>query len=134
MEKSTRGTNPSNDEIRLLWDEILDILLERIHHKSISNAELSHLGEELNVLFRAVKGRRGAWDSVIDVALILLKRDTSVSAFRAELPYDESTIYRALARLESSGFATTTSSDDGLRRWTVDRNRCPVLHRATRLV
>lgn len=125
-------TKVAEDEVRLLWDGILDILLERVSHKSISVTELSHLIDELNILLRAVKGRTGVWGSVIDIALLLLKRDVTIRDLRAELPYNESTVYRALGRLESAGFALQLTDDDGLHRWTVNRDRCPVLHRASR--
>lgn len=120
------------DEIRLLWDGILDILLERIHHKSISLMELAHLTDELVILLRAIKGQTGVWGSVIDVVLQLLKEDVTVRDLRAELHYNESTIYRALTRLELAGFAVQRNDDFGSRRWTVNRDRCPVLYRASR--
>ncbi len=120
-----------DEEVRVLWDGILDVLLERIHHKSISLAELEHLVEELEILLRAVKGKNGVWGSVIDVALQLLRRDVTICDLRSELPYNESTIYRALGRLELAGFATS-SSQEGSRNWTLNREKCPVLSRASR--
>jgi DNA-binding transcriptional ArsR family regulator len=119
------------DEIRLLWDEILDILLERIHHKAISLTELAHLIEELEILLRAVKGRHGVWGSVIDIALQLLRKDVTIHDLISELSYNESTIYRALGRLELAGFATS-NFQDGSRCWTINKSRCPVLYRARR--
>ena len=122
----------SDEEIRTLWDGILDILLERVHNKSISLTELAHVTDELNILLRAVKGRSGVWGSVVDVALQLLRRDVTIRDLRAELHYNESTIYRALERLESVGFASQISDESGLHRWTVNSEMCPVLHRASR--
>lgn len=124
-------TKASEDEIRLLWDGILDILLERIHHKSISVTELAHLIDELNILLRAVKGRNGVWGSVIDVALLLLRRDAAIGDFKAELRYNESTIYRALARLDLAGFSCACATS-GPKTWSISREKCPVLYRATR--
>jgi hypothetical protein len=126
------GVGQDEHEIRALWDGILDILLERINHKSIPIAELGHLNEELNILLRAMKGKTGVWRSVIDVSLILLRKDATARDLRAELPYNESTLYRALNRLEMAGFATVKESGDGSRIWTVNSDRCPVLHRARR--
>ena len=120
-----------DEEIRLLWDGILDILLERVSHKSISLAELTHLVEELDVLLRAVKGRNGVWGSVVDIAIQLMRKDVSIHDLRFELPYNQSTIYRALGRLELAGFAAS-KSEDGFRRWTINRSRCPVLYHACR--
>jgi hypothetical protein len=121
----------NEDEIRLLWDGILDILLERIHHKSITIAELAHLVDELNILLRAVKGRNGVWGSVVDLVLILMRKDVTIRELRTELQYNESTIYRALTRLELAGFASRMERD-GLQHWTVNKVRCPVLYRASR--
>jgi hypothetical protein len=121
----------NEDEIRLLWDGILDILLERIHHKSISVVELVHLVDELNILLRAIKGRNGVWGSVIDLILILMRKDVTIRELRTELQYNESTIYRALTRLELAGFATRMDHDS-LHQWTVNKVRCPVLYRASR--
>ncbi len=119
-------------EIRLLWDGILDILLERIHHKSISVKELTHLTDELRILLRAVKGKNGVWGSVIEVAQILLERDATISDFRACLPFNESTLYRALSRLERSGFASHAKGESMARLWSINREKCPVLYRASR--
>jgi hypothetical protein len=122
----------NEDEIRLLWDGILNILLERVHRKSISDSELTHLVEELTSLFRAVKGKNGTWGSVLDVTIVLLNRDASIHEFCIELPYNESTIYRALRRLELAGFAAIDGRVDERTKWTIDKTRCPVLYRASR--
>jgi len=125
-------TNADEDEIRAIWDRILDILLERTHRKSIAIAELAHVIEELSLLFRAVKGRNGAWASVIEVSLFLLKRDATVSDLKASLPFNESTLYRALSRLELAGFAAHMEGRDLGRVWTINKEKCPVLYRASR--
>jgi len=136
--KSSSSENESprsklhEDEIRLLWDGILDILLERIHQKSISLAELSHLIHELDDLMRAIKGKDGVWGSVVDVAVILLKRDVSICNLRAELCYNESTIYRALNRLEAAKIAKSIPGEGLATLWTINDDQCPVLYRASR--
>ncbi|HEV2139343.1 MAG TPA: hypothetical protein VGR53_10935 [Nitrososphaerales archaeon] len=123
----------NEDEIRLLWDGILDILLERVHYKSISIVELAHLIDELDIMFRAVKGRNGVWGSVIDVAMFLLKRDATINDLRSSLRFNESTLYRALSRLELAGLAVPSKGDGLARLWTLNREKCPVLYRASRL-
>jgi len=132
IEEEPLRTKAHEDEIRLLWDGILEILLERIHHKSISDRELTHLIDELDILMRAVKGKNGVWVSVIDIALFLLRRDATIGDLRAGLQFNESTLYRALSRLENAGFATILNSDEGHRRWTLNKDRCPILYRASR--
>ena len=125
-------TKANEEEIRILWDRILDILLERIHYKSISIFELTHLVDELNLLMRAAKGRGKIWVSVVDVALLLLKRDMTISELRTNLRFNESTLYRALSRLKLAGFATHSLGSGLGRVWTINRETCPVLYRACR--
>jgi hypothetical protein len=125
-------TKVGEEEIRLLWDGILDILLERIHHKSISIAELAHLIDELNLLLRAAKGRSGVWGSVIDVVLVLLRQDATITDLKNSTRYGESTLYRALSRLELVGFAIRMQGEGLGSRWTINGERCPVLFRASR--
>jgi len=118
------------EDVRMLWDGILDILLERVHHKSISIVELAHIAVEVDILLRAIKGKNGVWGSVIDVASQLIKKDVCPRELISELPYNASTIYRALERLELTGFAVRPL--DGSRCWTINSEKCPVLYRATR--
>jgi hypothetical protein len=120
------------EQVRALWDNILDMLLEQIGRKSIPLSELQHLVEELNQVLLASKGRRAIWGSVIDVILVLLKSDASIRDFRTQLPYAESTIYRALWRLESAGFAQARKGPELARVWTINSERCPVLFHASR--
>ena len=126
------GTDANADEIRLLWDGILDILLERVNHKSISNVDLAHLIVELDLLLRAVKGLKGIWGSVVEVAMFLMKRDATIGDLRMNMKYNESTIYRALGRLEIAGVAARTKGQGMAGLWTINRERCPVLYRASR--
>jgi len=119
-------------EIRALWDHILDVLLERIHHRSISETELARLVDELNILLHAAKGRNGVWASVIDIALLLLERDISIRDLRTSLSYNEFTMYRAIERLCLAGIASPTTGETMGKVWTINRERCPVLWRATR--
>jgi hypothetical protein len=121
------------DHIRRLWDDILNILLERVNDKAIPVSQLRHVTEELRLVLFATKGRSGLWASVIDVVLLLLKEDATIHVFRNQLPYNESTVYRALRRLELAGFATSMKSENSLGLvWTINKERCPVLYRASR--
>jgi len=132
IEDAALRSSPGENQIRILWDGILDILLERVHHKSISNVELAHLIDELNLLLRAVKGSNGVWGSVVDVALFVVKRDVTIRDLRTNMEYNESTIYRALGRLEMAGVIVRTKGQGMAGLWTINRETCPVLYRASR--
>lgn len=120
------------DEIRQFWDMILDTLVDRIDRRTIPLSELKHVIEELRILLQSAKGRKSVWGSVIDVALVLLKHDVTVRDLRLEVACNDSTIYRALSRLESVGFTKQLSTGESLGRWTINKERCPVLYHASR--
>lgn len=69
----------------------------------------------------------------MDVAFVLLERDARVDQLCVLLPYNQSTLYRALIRLEEAGFATRVKSRETAGAlWTINSAKCPVLYRATR--
>jgi hypothetical protein len=100
------------EKVRQFWDEILDIMLERINRKSVPVKELAHVTDELRRILAASKGKLSIWGSVIDVALVLLTSDAQIHDFKRQTRYNESTIYRALARLEAAGFAEAQKGED----------------------
>jgi hypothetical protein len=100
------------EHVKQVWDEILDILIERMTRKSVPIYELKHLTDELQCILSASKGKKMAWSSVIDVARLLMRADATVGDFRSQLSYNESTIYRALRRLQSAWFCPTSKRRD----------------------
>jgi len=124
-------TKKSEDAaIAELWDRILDILLQRVNRKAIPDIELRHVVGEIKLILLAAKGRDSVWRSVIDVVISMLEKDCTIRDLRTSLPYNESTIYRALNRLESAGVIRSSRGKGLARVWTIDEKKCPVLYRA----
>ncbi len=119
-------------QVRALWDSVLDMLFVRMGYRSISIAELKHLKTEVRALLLASRGVGSAWKSVIDTALLLMEADSTVRRIETELPYSESTIYRALTRLADAGFAESFPCNEMGRSWSINREKCPILYLATR--
>jgi hypothetical protein len=120
------------DEIHKLWDNILQILIQQMNERSVPVTRVKHLTDELQLILSASKGSRDLWNSVIDVLLVLLESDATIKDFKQRLPYNESTIYRALSRLEAVGFAESKKRETLARVWTINKERCPILYRASR--
>ncbi|MEM3368482.1 MAG: hypothetical protein QW193_01135 [Nitrososphaerales archaeon] len=120
-----------DEEIKSLWDKVLESIFERLKYKTLTVNELRHLKDELLFLSYASKGKR-SWPSVIDVFFELIKEDISVKKLLGRLNYSESQIYRALKRLEAAGIAEQKPKEGLEKFWTINKFKCPVLYRATR--
>ena len=120
------------DRIRLLWDEILDILMERVGSQSVPRNDLRHLNKELHLILGASRGKKVIRTSVIDVLMVLLVSDGTIQDFSKKLTYNDSTIYRALETLECCGLAQPTRAGQLAHTWTIDKTKFPIIYAAVR--
>jgi hypothetical protein len=121
-----------DEEACRAWGRILDIFFEQLMARGLPLYEARRVSTEIELLLKAVRGKKGTWASVVDVALQLLREDRTVHEMYLRLGCAESTIYRALRRLEQVGFATQMDSGRLNRPWTLNRTSFPILHRLTR--
>lgn len=116
-----------DEDVELQWNKMLDALVTRFERRN--NEELKHILTELTFLLRAIRGKHGSWNSVIDIISSLMIRDVNIQTLKRNLGYNESTIYRALNHLTNIKFAKCVRFDSQ-KIWTIDRENFPVLYRA----
>lgn len=120
------------EDAKILWDKMFETFFERMRFRTITIEEARHVIDEIILLLRAIKGYKNPWNSVIDVALYVLKQDVTTKQLLETYPYDRSTIYRALNRLAGIGFVIPVTNDVA-EIWTINKERFPILFHASRL-
>jgi predicted transcriptional regulator len=125
-------TEEEKSTVERAWDEILDVLFHRFDRRFVKTSEMRHIVDEVKIVLNCIKGKKNNWKSVVDVVLCLLDGECNIASLKARLGYSEATIYRALRRLELAGFAIRLkSSGSSGHRWLINKERCPLLYRAT---
>lgn len=115
-----------------LWDEILDILFERVERRYVPKSQVKHLVPELRQLLSSAKGQKFLSNSVVSLIIVMMDGDATVRELKLSVHCSESTIYRALAKLARIGFVESTVDGENARRWTIGRKSFPILYCASR--
>ncbi len=110
----------------------MDILFERVEHRFVPVSQIRHLVPELRQLLSSSKGRKFLSNSVVNLMILMLEGDATIREMRLNMRCSESTIYRALAKLERIGFVEHTVDRQDTRRWTIGKKNFPILYCASR--
>jgi len=126
-------SSSDRDVLYQLWDEVLDILFERIERRYVPMALVKHLVPELRQLLSSAKGQKFLTNSVVNLIMVMIEGDATAGELRLGMHCSESTIYRALAKLERIGFLEPAVDRQNPRRWTIARKSFPILYCASRV-
>ena len=115
-----------------LWDEVLDILFERVERRYIPISQVKHLIPELQQLLSSAKGQKFLSNSVVNLIISMMDGDATARELRLSVHCSESTIHRSLAELVRIGSVESTVDGENTRRWTIGRKSFPILYCASR--
>lgn len=131
--KKRRYSDDERKDVLADIDKFLDLIVNLAQQRLIPLNQASQVIKEVELIFKAAKGRKiGAWSSVLDVAAQLLKEDVSKKSLSKKLRYHDSTLHRALEKLEAAGFAKPSYNVGREKFWTINKERCPILYWITR--